>query len=137
MCATSYPDIPQDPASQSRIGELVQSELVLLFHSVAVGYSQANRLVVLDHVLYLDSWKQDFLAKVQGQRTLLVGLFCPEEELERRERLRKDREIGLWREQVATIHEGLRYDLEIDTATTGVAEGAQLLLDAVKRQRVG
>jgi len=45
-----------------------------------------------------------------------VGLTASLEVLEQRERQRGDRTIGLARWQVAHLHRGQRYDLEIDTS---------------------
>lgn len=50
-------------------------------------------------------------------RLCTVGLFAPLAVLEERERARGDRTIGLARWQIAHLHGGQRYDLEIDTGS--------------------
>lgn len=50
-----------------------------------------------------------------GSHCFVVKVDAPLSELERRERERGDRLIGLAREQSARIHEGIVYDLEVDT----------------------
>lgn len=52
-----------------------------------------------------------------GSACFVVKVDAPLSELERRERERGDRLIGLAREQSARIHEGITYDLEVDTHT--------------------
>jgi chloramphenicol 3-O phosphotransferase len=48
---------------------------------------------------------------------VLVGLRCPAEELERRERERGNRPVGLAAFQFPIVHENMRYDIEVDTST--------------------
>lgn len=50
-----------------------------------------------------------------GSACLVVKVDAPLSELERRERERGDRLIGLAREQSERIHQGIDYDLAVDT----------------------
>ena len=56
-----------------------------------------------------------------------VALRCPVEELERRESVRGDRNIGLARSQFPAVHGALRYDIEIDTHQNNTKECAALI----------
>jgi chloramphenicol 3-O phosphotransferase len=56
-----------------------------------------------------------------------VGVFAPLEVLEARERARGDRLIGLARWQYDRVHQGMRYDLELDTSTATPAACAQMI----------
>jgi chloramphenicol 3-O phosphotransferase len=51
-------------------------------------------------------------------------VYCSVEELERREHTRGDRQIGLAREQQATIHNSVIYDIEVDTSILNLEECA-------------
>jgi chloramphenicol 3-O phosphotransferase len=46
----------------------------------------------------------------------LIGLYCPLEILEQRERSRSDRTLGQARAQFKVIHKYSLYDLEVDTS---------------------
>jgi chloramphenicol 3-O phosphotransferase len=46
----------------------------------------------------------------------MVGVFAPLAVLEERERLRKDRILGLARWQFDRVHQGIDYDLAVDTS---------------------
>jgi chloramphenicol 3-O phosphotransferase len=46
-----------------------------------------------------------------------VGVHCDVDELERRERARGDRDVGMAAHQAAIVHVGVRYDLEIDSTS--------------------
>jgi chloramphenicol 3-O phosphotransferase len=56
------------------------------------------------------------LAAAQQARILLVGVRCPLEVVEERERTRQNRRNGLARSQFNVIHESKPYDLEVDTS---------------------
>ena len=58
-----------------------------------------------------------------------VGVYAPLDVLEARERQRGDRLIGLARWQYDRVHEGMNYDLEIDTSIATPMECAKLIKD--------
>ncbi|MFE0348122.1 phosphotransferase-like protein [Streptomyces griseoluteus] len=60
---------------------------------------------------------------------LLVGVHCPREELERRERARGDREAGLAALQYDLVHAHGDYDLECDTSTASPRARAERIRD--------
>ncbi|MEM7700833.1 MAG: AAA family ATPase [Pseudomonadota bacterium] len=65
-----------------------------------------------------------------GSACLVVKVDAPLSELERRERERGDRLIGLAREQSARIHEGIEYDLEVNTLAQTPDALARSVLEA-------
>jgi len=58
-----------------------------------------------------------------------VGLRCTPETAAAREAERGDRPIGIARHQAVSVHEGMRYDQELDTGVLGVSQS----VDAVAR----
>jgi chloramphenicol 3-O phosphotransferase len=60
-----------------------------------------------------------------------VKVYCPLNEVERRERERGDRLLGLAAWQLARVHEGVMYDLEVDTARHSPVECAQQVAQLV------
>jgi chloramphenicol 3-O phosphotransferase len=54
-------------------------------------------------------------------------VHAPLNVLEERERQRGDRLIGLARWQYDRVHEGMTYDLEVDTASVSALECAELI----------
>ncbi|HNC07871.1 MAG TPA: hypothetical protein PLX14_04145, partial [Anaerolineales bacterium] len=65
--------------------------------------------------------------ELSGESVWLVGVHCSLEELERREKARSDRQIGLAKEQMATIHNSVIYDIEIDTSILSLEECAMTI----------
>lgn len=86
-----------------------------LFETVKVLADQGYDVIV-DTVL-IDSRDLRQCAQTLHQReVMVVALVCPLHELERRERERGDRVIGMASEQYPLIHKYNIYDLEIDTS---------------------
>lgn len=61
-------------------------------------------------------------------RVLWVGVHCPVELGEAREQARGDRVTGMHRQQAEIVHQGVQYDLEVDSAASTPAALAQLVV---------
>jgi len=85
-------------------------------HRAIAALSRAGNNVIADHVLVEQSWVDDCAANFAGLPAYLIGLHCPLEILEERERSRKDRTLGQARAQYGIVHHYTRYDLELDTS---------------------
>jgi chloramphenicol 3-O phosphotransferase len=102
--------------------------------AVAACARCGNNLLVDDVFIdpqWLDAWR----AELAGIEWLLVGIFAPAPVLAERERIRGNRIEGEARAQVDVIHEGVDYDLTLDTASQSPAECAQEILAALARAR--
>ncbi|MEM5776078.1 MAG: hypothetical protein AAGU05_13840, partial [Anaerolineaceae bacterium] len=78
------------------------------------------------------SWRQDCAARFSGLSAYLIGLRCPLEVLEEREKERRDRTLGQARLQYTLIHEPGIYDLEVDTSRFSVQESAAMIIERVQ-----
>lgn len=104
------------------------------FHRAVAGMAAAGNTVVVDHVLS-EPWRlDDCLALFPPERVVLVGVRCPLEELERRERDRGDRPLGLAARQIEQVHAHGTYDIECDTTTADPQECAQQIKDFLPRR---
>lgn len=83
--------------------------------SIAVMAEEGNNLIV-DHVLIDNAWLKQLLELLCDHYLLFIGLYCPLDELERREQKRDARRQGFARQQFENIHKGKIYDLELDTS---------------------
>lgn len=63
-----------------------------------------------------------------------VAVHCDPDTAEIRERERGDRPPGIARQQAASVHRGVRYDIEIDTSHTNVVDAVTLLANDVRRR---
>jgi chloramphenicol 3-O phosphotransferase len=70
------------------------------------------------------SWLLDLADAMDGIDAYCVGVFCPLEELERREAERGDRGIGYARSQYVDAQSHRPYDIEIDTSRISTDDAA-------------
>ena len=68
---------------------------------------------------------------LEGFDVLWVGVHCPLDVLEARERTRGDRPVGQARGQADLVHSWTSYDLELDTSKRSSTECAQEILAAL------
>ena len=99
--------------------------LVDAMHRTIETLSIAGWNVVADHVLVENAWREDCIRRFSALPAYLVGIRCPLEELEWREKARKNRTLGQARLQYEVVHTGLKYDLEVDTSILSAAECAE------------
>jgi chloramphenicol 3-O phosphotransferase len=85
-------------------------------HHCVAGLAMADCNIVVDSVFQNREWLMDALAVWANLRVFLVGVRCPLDELERRERARGDRNPGLAWYQFERVHALMQYDVEVDTS---------------------
>jgi chloramphenicol 3-O phosphotransferase len=90
--------------------------LFLGMHRAIHALAQAGNNILADHVLVEEVWLRDCAELFTGLSAYLIGLRCPLDVLENRERQRKDRTLGQARLQHDLVHAHGLYDLEVDTA---------------------
>jgi len=93
-------------------------------HHAIAALSRAGNCVLADHVLVEPRWVAECAALFAPLPAYLVGLRCPLEVLEERERQRRDRTWGQAREQFEVVHAHVVYDLEVDTSLLSPEECA-------------
>jgi len=98
------------------------------FHSLAAFANAGNDLVV-DHIFETQADYEEMMAALDGLDLFIVGVHCPIEELERRERERGDRPVGDARRDLETVHTFCAYDFEVDSSKPP-GDNAQLILAA-------
>jgi chloramphenicol 3-O phosphotransferase len=84
----------------------------------AIGaLARAGNDIIVDEVLFGDGLLREYVRELRSQTVYFIGLHCPLEIVERRERERGDRFINSARAQFALVHGPTRsYDLELDTS---------------------
>jgi chloramphenicol 3-O phosphotransferase len=110
-----------------------------IFKKTMVGYYRSLRAflsaghnVLADTGFYTPELLNQCIRELKDETVWLVGVHCSIEELERREQARGDRQIGLAREQQATIHNSVIYDIEVDTSVLSVEECALIIRSKIK-----
>ena len=116
------------PAVAVHSGALVRMAFRGMRRAIA-AMAEAGNNVVVDEVIWGDELA-DYRALLAAHDFKVVGVVAPLEVLERRERERGDRAIGLARWQFDRVHAGAAYDLTVDTSQASPEACAQRIIDA-------
>lgn len=103
-----------NPMVAIRTGPVGERTLRGMLYAVAAMAAQGNNLIVDD--VMLDDAGRQYADLLSAFETFFVGVFAPLDVLEARERQRADRMNGMARWQYDRVHNGMKYDLEIDTS---------------------
>jgi chloramphenicol 3-O phosphotransferase len=104
-------------------------DLVKGMHQAIRALSLAGVNVIADHVLVEPAWAQECASLFADLPAYLIGVQCPLEVLEARERSRKNRTLGQARLQFAVIHKAACYDLMVDTSVLSPMDCARQIQD--------
>lgn len=105
--------------------------LVAGMHQTIETLSRAGINVLADLVLVEPAWWDDCIQRFSGLPAYLVGVRCPLNVLEERERARRNRTLGQARVQYTVVHGDGIYDLEVDTSRLPVEECARQICACV------
>ena len=131
MVTTSSPGAPI--AVAARFGPVFRRILESMAPAVRALVDGGNR-VIFDHVLHDEAMHQSCIRAFAGLDLVSVGVICPIEILEARERARGDRVLGRARGLAEVVHGFMSYDLTVDTGSIPTADGIAAILAAVARR---
>lgn len=104
-------------------------------HRAIAGMTEERNNLIVDHVVIDKIWLDQCLELLGDRHVLFVGLSCPLEELESRERKLDSRRQGFARAQIENIHKGKVYDLELDTHALSVEQCVEQVLEFYATRR--
>jgi chloramphenicol 3-O phosphotransferase len=105
--------------------------LISAMHHAIAAVAARGQNVVADHVLVERDWVMELASLSADAPAYLIGVRCPLEVLEERERSRKDRTLGQARAQFGLVHRYCQYDLEVDTSLLSPEACAQQIIARV------
>ena len=111
---------------------LIPIETEYFFHRTIAMFSDKGVNLIVDHVIHDRFTREDCKESLTGYPVLFVGVHCPVEELERREKERGDRRIGQAKEQLEFVHREEIYDIEVDTFKDGLEGCIEKILEKVQ-----
>lgn len=94
----------------------VGHQLVSGMHHAVAAMARRGNCVVVDHVLVEPRWTRECAVLFRDLPAFLIGIRCPLEVLEEREKARTDRTLGQAKTQFHLVHAHGIYDLEVDTS---------------------
>lgn len=95
----------------------IGSRMMTGFHRAAIELVRAGNPIIIDEMLLDQYVRDDWLKMLKPWQPVLVGVYCADEELARRETARGNRP-GLARWSARHTHDGMRYDITVDTTQT-------------------
>ncbi|HEX5322599.1 MAG TPA: zeta toxin family protein [Capsulimonadaceae bacterium] len=101
------------------------------FYACLAALAAHGSYVITDQAVENAQWIIRCARSLKETRSYLIGVRCPFEIAEQRERERGDRTIGLVREHFDLVHNPGIYDLEVNTSVLSSEECAQKIKEHV------
>lgn len=98
------------------------------FHNSIVSFAGAGLDLLVEHIVEFQSWADSLTALLSPFDVFWVGVHAPLIEIEQRERLRGNRQIGEGAYHLKT-HTFCKYDVEVDT-TQPLGDSVDAILTA-------
>lgn len=128
MVTTSAPGTP--PSVTAQFGPVFRRIIASMAPAVRALVEGGNA-TIFDHVLHDRAMYESCRRAFAGLDVFTVGVNCPLEILEARERARGDRVIGRARGLVAVVHGFCDYDVEVDTGADDVGSCVDRIVAAL------
>lgn len=103
------------------------------FHATIPALAAAGNNLLVEHIVESAEAMARLIALLREFDVFFVGLHCPLDELQRRERERGDRRIGEAEADFAITHTFCLYDLEV-SSTDPPASNVDVVMDAWRRR---
>ena len=104
-----------------------------LFHRIISLIHVFSYNIIVDALFDCETALEDWENVFRDNNVVFVAVHCPLEELEKRERIRGDRPIGLAKSQLVSFHANIKYDIEINTFTNTTEECVQQIIDYINK----
>jgi chloramphenicol 3-O phosphotransferase len=124
---------PPDQEAAAAVMRLVPA-IIPGLHRCVVALAESGINLIVDHVLQEKEWLEECVEIWDGLDVLFVGVECPLEIAEQREKERDDRNIGTARYQYERVHAHGLYDVKVDTSTLTVDECVTRITELVEKK---
>lgn len=122
-------------ASEDKNGKLFTLEVgpegqkvIKGMHQAIAAYARTGNNVIVDYIKYDDVWIVDLQEALKGINVILVGVTAPLEVIEQREKKRGTSPEGHARSHYHTVHQGMKYDVMIDTSKVTPEQAADEII---------
>ena len=105
------------------------------FNASCAAIAKAGNNVIVDHVLQEPSWVAPCVKAFRNLKVVFVGVRCPLDVLETREKARDERQNGMARYQYERVHSHNIYDIEVDTSKLSVAQCVSVIKKYIRSQK--
>lgn len=105
----------------------MRSKFFAGFHASLPAFASAGNNLIVEHIVESQAWMNRLVGLLRHHDVFFVGLHCPLDELERRERARADRRAGEAKADFETTHSFCLYDFEIGSTAPAVENAAKVI----------
>lgn len=111
-------------------------QVIYGMHDAIAAFAKNGNHVIVDHIQYEKEWMPHLVKTLEGIETYFVGVQLPLEVLESREEKRATSPKGHARSHYATVHEGVNYDLYVDSSKHSAEECAAQIVAHIEKKRL-
>ncbi len=126
--------VMQGVASEDEHGKLftlhIGSEgqkIIKGMHRAIAAYAKAGNNVIVDYIMYDPAWYGDLMSALSGIPVISVGITASLPIIQQREKARGTSPEGHARSMYDTVHQGWKYDLEINSDEMNPEQIADLI----------
>lgn len=102
-------------------------------HRAISAYARSGNNVIVDYIQYDHNWLADLRQTLQGINVIWVGVTASPESLQQREKARGRAFVeGHARSHYQTVHQGMKYDLMVDTDVTTPEQAVDKIIALLK-----
>lgn len=127
-------------ASEDKQGKLFTLEVgpegqkvIKGMHRAIAAYAQVGNNVIVDYIQYYPAWIADLKNVLQGVNVVWVGVTASLQSIEQREKQRGTSPVGHARSHYHTVHQGMKYDVMLDTDVLTPEQAANKINSFIKK----
>lgn len=114
---------------------LIPVETEYFFHRTIAMFSDRGINLIVDHILHDNHTREDCIKVLSNYPVLFVGVHCPLNELEKREKNRGNRNIGQAKQQLNFVHKKEIYNVEVNTYYENIKSCAKKVILELKHSK--
>jgi chloramphenicol 3-O phosphotransferase len=134
--ASVLPDVNRKTNNTDWSWNIIRPKFFSGFHYSIAAFAKANNFMIVEHIVEYKEWLNDLVNILSPFKVFYVGVFCPIEEIERREIKRGNRMIGEGRSHLEDgIHTWSDYDLIVDTFNQTPEENARIIFQTIEKKK--
>ncbi len=111
----------------------IGDRLISGMHRSIKSMLDAGNNVLSDQVFINSNWVAEAASLFSGYNAYLIGILCPVEVIEQREKDRKNRTLGSSALQFSVVHQWTEYDFSLDSSLNTPERNAEIILEFLKK----
>ncbi len=105
-------------------------------HQAIAAYANAGNNVIVDYIKYEQAWLADLREALHGINVIWIGVTASLETIQQREKKRGTSPEGHARSHYHTVHQGINYDLMLDTDKLTPERAADQIIKFIQNKQM-